>query len=239
MFGHYRSRGTLEQEKTIAQAFVKFLEDSGRKQDMLVIQLKNIYQGEFRSLNPSFDRSISFSRVLNALTYHLNVCQQLQDRVIFGGGEAAALQLLTDDSVEPQENDDLCYRSLSSLRPFYCEVCKRGLGNAMAYQKHLEGVKHRQQKILITIRKSLKKPELVFDKNGIRVTSDPAGDEHGVIELKVESGTYGQIVLIIENLSEEIITLKDITLLWSVNFFDYREISSIGPDEGQLYPGKF
>ena len=81
------------------------------------------------------------------------------------------------------------------------------------------------------------RPELVFDKNGIRVTSDPAADEHGVIELKVESGEYGQIVLIIENLSEEEITLKDITLLWSVNFFDYREISSIDQDEGELYPG--
>ena len=81
------------------------------------------------------------------------------------------------------------------------------------------------------------RPELVFDKNGMRVTSDPAADEHGVIELKVESGEYGQIVLIIENLSEEEITLKDITLLWSVNFFDYREISSINQDEGELYPG--
>ena len=60
-----------------------------------------------------------------------------------------------------------------------------------------------------------------------------------MIELKVESGKYGQIVLIIENLSEENITLKDITLLWSVNFFDYREISSIDQDEGELYPGNF
>ena len=58
-----------------------------------------------------------------------------------------------------------------------------------------------------------------------------------MIELKVESGKYGQIVLIIENLSEENITLKDIILLWSVNFFDYREISSIDQDEGELYPG--
>ena len=58
-----------------------------------------------------------------------------------------------------------------------------------------------------------------------------------MIELKVESGKYGQIVLIIENLSEEEITLKDITLLWSVNFFDYREKSSIDQDEGELYPG--
>ena len=160
MFSRPRSSRSVEQEKTVAQAFVKFLEDNGRKEDMPVLQLKNIYQGEFRRLNPSVDWGISFSRVLNALTYHLNECQQLQDRVIFGGGDAAALQLLTDDLEEPQDNDDLCFRSLSgafSRRPFYCEVCKRGLGNLMAYNKHLESVKHRQQNILITIRKSLNK----------------------------------------------------------------------------------
>ena len=62
----------------------------------------------------------------------------------------------------------------------------------------------------------------------MRVTSDPAGDEHGVIELKVESGKYGQIVLIIENLSEETITLEDITLLWSVNFLITRKYPVLG-----------
>lgn len=58
-----------------------------------------------------------------------------------------------------------------------------------------------------------------------------------MIELRVESGKYGQIVLVIENTSDEIITLKHITLLWSINFFDYSEISRIGPCEGQLFPG--
>ncbi|XP_022790553.1 putative helicase mov-10-B.1 [Stylophora pistillata] len=237
MFRRPRSSRTLEQEKNIAQTFVKFLEDNNRKEDMFVDDLRQIYQGEFRPLYNTL--GMSFSKLLNTLTYHINACQQLQDRVIFGGGEAAALQLLTDDPEEQGDSpDDLCYRRSSlSLRPYYCQTCKKDLGNGEAYRKHIEGVKHRQQYILVTIRKSLKKPELVFDKNGIRVTSDPAGDEHGVIELKVESGKYGQIVLIIENRSEEIITLKDITLLWSVNFFDYSEISSIGPDEGQLYPG--
>ena len=81
------------------------------------------------------------------------------------------------------------------------------------------------------------RPELIFDKNGIKLTSDPIGDESGVIELIVESGKYGQIVLIIENTSGDIIILKYITLLWSINFFDYTEISRIGPCEGQLFPG--
>ena len=159
MFNRPRSSRFVEQEKTVAQAFLKYLEDNGRKEDMPEIQLKNIYQGEFRLLNPSVDRGIPFSRVLNALTYHLNECQQLQDRVIFGGGDAAALQLLTDDPEEPQDNTDLCLGLLSWTfsRPFYCDVCKRGLGNSIAYQKHLESVRHRQQNILITIRKSLNK----------------------------------------------------------------------------------
>lgn len=82
------------------------------------------------------------------------------------------------------------------------------------------------------------RPELVFDKNGIKVTSNPVGDENGVIELRVESGTYGQIVLVIENTSDETIILKHITLMWSVNFFDYSEISRIGDNEGTLQPGK-
>ena len=58
-----------------------------------------------------------------------------------------------------------------------------------------------------------------------------------MIELRVESGKYGQIVLVIENTSDDIIILKHITLLWSINFFDYSEISRIGPLEGQLFPG--
>ena len=147
-----RSSRSLEQEKIIAQTFVKFLEDNNRKEDMFVEELRQIYQGEFRRLYDTLSTGMSFSKILNTLTYHINACQQLQDRVIFGGGEAAALQLLTDDP-----DDDLCYRSPSSLSPFYCNICKRDLGNDRAYSKHIEGVKHRQQYILITIRKSLKK----------------------------------------------------------------------------------
>ena len=82
------------------------------------------------------------------------------------------------------------------------------------------------------------RPELVSDKHGIKVTSDPPGDENGVVELRAESGTNGQIVLIIENASDETITLQHITLMWSVNFFDYSEISRIG-HEGNLQPGNY
>ena len=82
------------------------------------------------------------------------------------------------------------------------------------------------------------RPDLVFDKFGIKVTSDPPGDEHGVIELRVESGSVsGQITLFIDNTGGETITLNDITLMWSVNFFDYSEIQHIGAYEGYLQPG--
>ena len=54
----------------------------------------------------------------------------------------------------------------------------------------------------------------------------------------MESGTSGrQIVLIIDNTSDETIILNDITLLWSVNFFDYSEIARIRTWEGTLEPG--
>ena len=54
----------------------------------------------------------------------------------------------------------------------------------------------------------------------------------------MESGTSGrQIVLIIDNTNDETIILQDITLLWSVNFFDYSEISRIRTWEGTLEPG--
>lgn len=94
--------------------------------------------------------------------------------------------------------------------------------------------------IKITVCLLFYRPELVFDKFGIKVTSEPPSDENGVIEqiIKVESGLVsGQIVLFIDNTSGETITLKDITLMWSVNFFDYSEIRQIGAYEGNLQPG--
>lgn len=229
------NRRTIDQEKIIAKTFAKFLEDENRKEDMFVHELKHIYQAEFCPLYDTL--GMSFSKMLNTLTYHLNMCQQLQDKVIFGGGEAAALQLLSAEGDEESGDDENDFFSVLRHGQFYCKVCKRSLGNAIAYDQHMTGVKHRQQYILRKIRKSLEKPELVFDKYGIQVTSTPLGDENGVIELRVESGQSGQIVLVIENTGEETITLKYITLMWSVNFFNYSEIANIDPYEAILDPG--
>lgn len=145
---------TVDQEKIIAQTFIKFLEDGNRKKDMFVHELRQIYQ-EFRSLYDTL--GMSFSKLLNTLTYHLNMCQQLQDRVIFGGGDAAALQLLNDDPSDDESEGEDDFFSLRRHGAFHCKVCKRDLGNAVAYKSHMAGVKHRQQYILRKIRKSLQK----------------------------------------------------------------------------------
>ena len=65
----------------------------------------------------------------------------------------------------------------------------------------------------------------------------PQADENGVIELNVGKGEGGRITLEVENTGAEEVELKDITLLWKVNFFIYSDISSIGPDRGNLYAG--
>lgn len=69
------------------------------------------------------------------------------------------------------------------------------------------------------------------------VTSMPQADENGVIELNVGKGEGGRITLVVENTGTEEVELKDITLLWKVNFFVYSDISSVGPDRGNLYAG--
>ena len=152
------NRRNIDQEKIIAKTFVKFLEDGNRKEDMFVHDLRQIYQGEFCASYETL--GMSFSKLLNTLTYHLNLCQQLQDRIIFGGGETAALQLLTADGPEDLESSEDEDDFFSVLRPhgaFHCNVCKRSLGSATAYNTHMAGVKHRQQRILKKIRKSLEK----------------------------------------------------------------------------------
>ena len=63
---HPRSSRSLEQEKIIAQTFVKFLEDNNRKEEMLVDELRQIYQGEFRRLYNTL--GMSFSKTLKILT---------------------------------------------------------------------------------------------------------------------------------------------------------------------------
>ncbi|XP_078384845.1 putative helicase MOV-10 [Oculina patagonica] len=222
----------LDGEKGVAKTFIQFLEKNHLKQDVMPeSELRDIYQSQFC---PQYSTSVEFARVLNALKFHLNLCQQITDRVIFGGGEAAALQMFCiDDTDESSSEED----ELSSLMP-RCKICKRNFRSTFAYEFHLNTVGHRQQSILKKIRQSVEKPELVWDKNGIQVTSSPPGDENGVIELRVESGVRGKITLTVENTGTEKIRLKDITLLWSFKFFDYSEIAYIGEFKGSLSPGQ-
>lgn len=122
---------------------------------MLESELRSIYQSQFRL---QYSTSVPFVRVLNALKFHLNLCQQLQDRVIFGGGEAAALQMLSIDDPDESSSDeeDLFASLVRSLKP-RCKICKRNFRDTAAYQSHLNTVTHRQQSILKKIRQSVEK----------------------------------------------------------------------------------
>lgn len=151
-----RAGPTLEDEKSVAKTFVEFLEKESLKGDMLVSELGQIYLSKFCLLCST--PGIPFSRIVNALTYHLNLCQRLQDRVIFGGGDSAALQLLSTedhDAADPSavEEDS----AVISRRTPRCKICKRDFRSVTAYENHLQTVSHRQQDILKTIRESVER----------------------------------------------------------------------------------
>lgn len=146
---------SLTDEKSIAQTFIQFLEKNNLKNDMPESDLRNIYQSQFCLQHRT--PTAPFPRVLNALKYHLNLCQQLGDRVIFGGGEAAALQMLSiDDPDESSSEEDEFSKLIHLVRP-RCKICKRTFRNNATYESHLDTVTHRQQSILKSIRQSVEK----------------------------------------------------------------------------------
>ena len=151
----HRAARSLDDEKSVAKTFVDFLENESLKHDMVLPQLEKIYQSKF-CLQYSTP-IIPFSRILNALTYHLNLCQRLQDRVVFGGGEKAALQLLAneDPAADP---DSFGEETVTfSRRTPSCKICKKEFRSVTAYENHLKTVSHRQQNILKMIRESVER----------------------------------------------------------------------------------
>ena len=81
-------------------------------------------------------------------------------------------------------------------------------------------------------------PELVRDKLGVAVTSLPEQNEDGVIEYQLPVGQAGIISLTVKNASDnDVITIKDCTLLWSSSYFDYKDIARIDLQRGRLNPG--
>lgn len=226
-------RRTLDDVKSVATTFIEFLGENGLKHEMPRSDLKSIFESRYRLKYST--PGVSFSSVLNALKYHLRQCQEIHGLVIFGSGEAAALRMLSLDVPEESSSDEEGEMYRRNPR---CKICKRSFQDIAALANHLETVSHRQQNVLKNIRESVEKPALVLDKNGIMVTSEPPGDENGVIELNVGKGERGRINLVVDNTGTEEVKLKDITLLWKVNFFDYSDISAIGPDRGHLYAGK-
>jgi len=152
----WRASGrSLNDEKSIAQTFIQFLEKNNLKNDMAESELRNIYQSQFCLQHRT--PTAPFPRVLNALRYHLNLCQQLGDRVIFGGGEAAALQMLSIDDPDESCSEEDEFSKLMNLVTPRCKICKRTFRNRATYESHLATVTHRQQSILKSIRQSVER----------------------------------------------------------------------------------
>ena len=117
--------------------------------------LRNIYQSQFCLQHPT--PTAPFPRVLNALRYHLNLCQQIEGRVVFGSGEAAALQMLSTDDPDESNSEEDEVSKLMDLMTHRCKICKRTFRNSATYESHLNTVTHRQQSILKSIRQSVEK----------------------------------------------------------------------------------
>ena len=155
-----RSHGgrSLADEKRVANTFVEFLEKESLKHDMLVSHMEKIYLSKFCVLYTT--PVIPFKRILKALTYHLNLCQRLQDSVIFGSGKTAALKLLSIEDTGPDvgfvEAESEPNINISRKTPC-CDVCKRNFRSIAAYENHVKTVSHRQQNLLKMIRESVER----------------------------------------------------------------------------------
>ena len=148
---------SLADEKRVANTFVEFLEKESLKYDMLVSHLEKIYLSKFCVLYTT--PVIPFQRILRALSYHLNMCQRLQDCIIFGSGETAALKLLSIEDADPDSGfveESEPNVNISRKTPC-CEVCKRNFKSFSAYENHVRTVSHRQQDLLKTIRESVER----------------------------------------------------------------------------------
>jgi len=150
-----RAGRSLDEEKSVAKTFIEFLENESLKCDMAASELEKIYLSKFCLLFSTPD--ISFSRILNALTYHLNLCQRLQDRVIFGGGQTAALKLLSIEDTEADPGSFEEEPAKIGRRQHRCKICSRNFRSIAALENHLKTVSHRQQDILQTIRESVER----------------------------------------------------------------------------------
>ena len=158
-----RSHGGRSQadEKRVANTFVEFLEKESLKCDMLVSLLEKIYLSKFCVLYST--PVIPFKRILNALTYHLNLCQRLQGSVVFGSGKTAALKLLSIEAKDGDPDSSFSVEAESepniniSRKTPCCDVCKRNFRSIAAYENHVRTVSHRQQNLLKMIRESVER----------------------------------------------------------------------------------
>lgn len=132
-------------EKRVSEGFLEYLEQTGRKETMRRADLKEIYEDEYSDQYDTEDKM--FKEILNFLCYHMNTCQEVLGKVVFGGGEEAVLAMFSDD-----DDDDVDWIVERSFYEFPCETCRRPMKCREGLLQHEGSIRHRQQVILQAFR---------------------------------------------------------------------------------------
>ena len=151
---HASSSGSIAIQKSVSRDFLQFLEDTDRKVTTTTAKLEKIYTNEFCVARGS--HGVVFGDVLNTLSYHMNECQKIQDKVVFGSREEAVLQMLECDS-QPARSGASASFTIPIFSPKHCSTCKRDFKSYVGFMKHQDSVQHRQQELLCTIRETLER----------------------------------------------------------------------------------
>ena len=152
---HASSSGSIAIQKSVSRDFLQFLEDTDRKVTTTTAKLEKIYTNEFCVARGS--HGVVFRDVLNTLSYHMNECQKIQDKVVFGSGEEAVLQMLECDSQPARSGASASFAIPAIFSPKHCSTCKRDFKSYVGFMKHQDTVQHRQQELLCTIRETLER----------------------------------------------------------------------------------
>lgn len=134
--------------RRIAQGFATYLDEHQLKKTMRKTELRDIYNNDFSKTYET--DGVSFRSALNEMCFHLNLCQQIRGKVVFGGGDAAAEFMFDSDDDEEWERE-------SKECSFPCDVCRKPLPNCRALERHKSSINHRQQIIFKKIRETLEK----------------------------------------------------------------------------------
>ena len=134
----------MDFQDKIALEFLQYLKEQGHQKTMRVDRLRAIYEVEYEAET----YGTTFSSVLDSLSFCLNKLQINQGKVTFGCGDAAASQIF--DSDDDSDSDEPVLTAVN-----HCPVCKRDFRSYSGLQQHFSTVRHRQQSIVCSIKKSL------------------------------------------------------------------------------------